>query len=58
MRLRIQPPLPGMPLEPQVLNHPGARVVYCDGRPFAIVGGQRVWLTEPPASVREDLHGR
>ncbi|QQG31299.1 hypothetical protein S2L_04 [Cyanophage S-2L] len=54
-RLRIQHPLPGMPLSPQVLNYPAGRVVSCEGRLCALVGGMRVWLEEPPAEAREDL---
>jgi hypothetical protein len=58
-RLRIQHPLPGLPLDSAILNRPDVQVVQCEGRPCAIVDGQRVWLSDPPADFLEDrTHGR
>lgn len=55
-RPRIQHPLPGMPVDPRILNYPAGRVVICNGRLCALIGGMRVWLDEPPAEALEDLH--
>jgi hypothetical protein len=30
--------------------------VTCNGLPFAIINGQRVWLTTPPPEVLADIH--
>jgi hypothetical protein len=32
------------------------REVTCDGLPFAIINGQRVWLATPPPDVLADIH--
>lgn len=56
-RLHVQLPLPGVGTEEQVLSPPPTRFIYCDGLPFEIIGGHRVWLTPPPPEV-ELYHGR
>jgi hypothetical protein len=30
--------------------------VTCNGLPFAIINGRRVWLTTPPPDVLADIH--
>lgn len=58
-RLRVQSSIPGIPLDSVILNRPDVQVVQCEGRPCAIVDGQRVWLADPPADFLEDRsHGR
>lgn len=39
------------------MNPPPTHLVQCDGLPFQIVEGRRVWLTPPPPEV-ELFHGR